>query len=376
MIKNGLEGIRILDLSRLLPGPYCSMLLADMGAEVIKIEDPVLGDYFRDWEPKKDGNSVYFIGVNRNKKSITLDLKNEKQREKFYKLVTKCDVVIESFRPGVTSKLGIDFDTLKKFNEQLIYCSITGYGQNTSLKNRAGHDMNYLALSGVLGLCGTREKVPPMLGIQIADMCGAIFGVIGILQALLRREKIKEAQYIDVAMMDGLYSFLSMFAYKYFYDKIIPEAGSTLFNGGFACYNIFETKDNRYFTVAAIEDKFWNRFCEVLGKEDWKGKNVDKKAQDEIIEELTNIFKSKTFSEWIDIFSKEDICVEPILNFKEAFDSDFVKERGLLFEIDNFTHIKSPNIFNPQLKILKTPPPEKGEHTEEVFKSFGIDIED
>ncbi len=373
---NGLEGIKILDLSRLLPGPYCSMILADMGAEVIKIEDTFAGDYFRDWEPKKVENSVYFIGVNRNKKSVTLNLKKDKGKEILYKLVENADVVMESFRPGVAKKLGIDFETLKKFNNKLIYCSITGYGQNTTLKNKAGHDLNYLALSGILSFSGSRNGELPVLGVQVADMCGAIFGIISILLAIIRRDKLKQPQYLDIAMMDGLYSFLTMVAAKYFEDGVVPFPASNLFNGKFACYNVYETKDKRFFTVGAIEDKFWDRFCEVIGKDSWKGKNSDENSQDEIVRELEQIFKSKTFGEWCDIFEKEDICVEPVLRLDEALNSDYVKEREIVFEakdkVDGICKlIKSPVNIAPKGDMKNKTHPQKGEDTFDILNSLG-----
>ena len=378
---NGLEGIRILDLSRLLPGPYCSMILADMGAEVIKVEDTFAGDYFREWEPKQIKNSVYFIGVNRNKKSITLNLKTQKGKEVLYKLVKNSDVVMESFRPGVASKLGIDFDSLKKHNEKLIYCSITGYGQNTSLKDKAGHDLNYLALSGILSMSGSRDGKLPVLGMQAADMCGAVFGIIAILLAIIRRDKIKKPQYLDIAMMDGLYSFLTMVAAKYFKDGEVPFPASNLFNGKFACYNIFETKDKRFFTVGAIEDKFWNRFCEVIGMEEWKGKNSDESAQDNIVEKLEVIFKEKDFSEWRKIFENEDICVEPVLNLDEALNSDYVREREIVFEKENkidgiCKFIKSPVNISPSGESFVKTHPQKGEDTFHVLKSAGYSDEE
>ena len=373
---NGLEGIKILDLSRLLPGPYCSMILGDAGAEVIKIEDTGAGDYFRDWEPKQKVNSVYFIGVNRNKKSVTLNLKTDKGKEILYKLVEDSDVVIESFRPGVAKKLGVDFETLKRYNEKLIYCSITGYGQNTSLKNKAGHDLNYLALSGILSFTGSKTGQLAVPGVQIADMCGAIFGIISILIAIIKRDKIKESQYLDIAMMDGLFSFLTMVGAKYFQDRELPSPCSNLFNGLFACYNIYETKDNRFFTVGAIEDKFWNRFCEVIGKYDWKGKNSDKNIQKKIVEELYFIFKQKTFKEWKEIFGKEDICVEPVLNLDESLNSSYVKERAIITESEDnvdgiCNYINSPVNIKPSGKKIRKTHPQKGEDTVAVLESMG-----
>ncbi len=377
MENNPFNGIKILDLSRLLPGPYCTMFLADMGAEVIKIEDPLIGDYFRSWEPIKKKNSIFFIAVNRNKKSLSLNLKKEKGREIFYQLVKEADVVVESFRPGVAQKLQVDFENLKRIKNNIIYCSITGYGQNTSLKNKAGHDLNYLALSGILGISGCRNKKPAILGIQIADMAGAILGIIGIITALYNREKGCKAQYIDAAMLDGLYSFLSMIGAKFFHDNVPPLIADNLFNGGYACYNIYETKDKRFFSVAAIENKFWDRLCEVLGKEEWKGKNTIEKEQGVLIDELSKIFQKKTFKEWREIFSKEDICVEPVLNLDESFNEDYVKEREIVFNISdpvdgNSKHIKNPLEIS-SVKFQKEKHPSYiGEDTESILMKLGF----
>jgi crotonobetainyl-CoA:carnitine CoA-transferase CaiB-like acyl-CoA transferase len=379
-VKSPFSNLKVLDLSRLLPGPYCTMLLGDMGAEVIKIEDPFLGDYFRNWQPLKNKNSVFFIAVNRNKKSVTLNLKTEKGKEIFYKLVKDADIVVESFRPGVAKKLGVDFDTLKSIKDDIIYCSITGYGQNTVLSKKAGHDLNYLALSGILSLSGCRNKKPAVLGIQIADMAGAIIGIIGILTALYNREKGVKAQYIDAAMLDGLFSFLSMVGGKYFSDNLIPDIADNLFNGGFACYNIYETKDNRFFTVAAIEDKFWNRFCEVIEKDEWKKLNTVEEEQGRLIDELTDIFKQKTFDEWKKIFENEDICVEPVLNLEESFNQSYVKDREITFKISKSVDGETLHIKNPleisSIDFDTRSHPQIGENTEEIILKLGYSKED
>ncbi len=372
-----LEGIKILDLSRLLPGPYCTMLLADMGAEVIKIEEPERGDYHREWQPKQGKNSGYFIGINRNKKSLTLDLKNEKGKEIFYKLVKDADVIVESFRPGVTERLKIDFNTIKKINNKIIYLSLTGFGQNSAWKYRPGHDLNFLALSGILSFSGSRDKKHPIIGVQIADYAGAVFGIIGIMAALLRRDKLKEAQYIDIAMLDCLFSFLSMISGKFFIDGIIPEPGDGLLTGGFACYNIYETKDRRYITVGSIEEKFWERLCEILGKPEFKKEVYNPKKQNEIIGEFDKIFKSKNLLEWIEIFKDEDVCVEPVLNLKEAFESDYAKSRNIIFTLRNkedgeVKQIKNPVELYPATEIEYKSHPQMGEHTEEILLKLGF----
>ncbi len=372
-----LDGIKILDLSRLLPGPYCTMLLADMGAEVIKIEEPERGDYHREWLPKQGKNSGYFIGINRNKKSITLDLKKEKGREIFYKLVKEADVIVESFRPGVAERLKIDFNTLKNINPEIIYLSLTGFGQDSPYKLRPGHDLNFLALSGILSFSGTREKKLPIIGVQIADYAGAVFGIIGIMAALLRREKLNEAQYIDIAMLDCLFSFLSMISGKFFIDGIIPEPADGLLTGGFACYNIYETKDGRFITVGAIEEKFWERLCEIIGKDEWKKLVYKEKVQKELISELEKIFKGKTLSEWIEIFKNEDVCVEPVLNLKEAFESEYSKERNIIFTLKNkidgvVKQIKNPVELFPGIEKEHFSHPQMGEHTEEILTKLGF----
>ena len=371
-----LEGIRVLDLSRLLPGPFCTMLLADMGAEVIKVEEPQKGDYNRFWPPIKKSNSGYFIGINRNKKSITLNLKNERAKEIFYKLVKNSDVVVESFRPGVTKKLGIDFDTLKDINSKIIYLSLTGFGQNTSWKFRPAHDLNFLALSGILSFSGSKDKIPPIMGIQIADYAGALYGVIGILLALMRREKINKPQYIDIAMLDCLFSFLSMIAGKFFIDKKIPHPSDNLLNGGFACYNVYRTRDNRFITVGAIEEKFWNRLCEIIGKKEWKGLNFSKDKQNELIDGLQKIFSEKTLDDWMKIFKNEDVCVEPVLNLKEAFESEYSSERNIIFELNSkidgkVKQIKNPVEIFPEVPVKNKPHPGLGEHTFEILSSIG-----
>ena len=376
-----LEGIRILDLSRLLPGPFCTMILADMGAEVIKIEEPERGDYNRFWPPIKNKNSGYFIGINRNKKSITLNLKDERAKKIFYKLVKNSYVVVESFRPGVTEKLGIDFHTLKKINNKIIYLSLTGFGQNTSLKLRPAHDLNFLALSGILSFSGSKDTTPPIMGIQIADYSGALFGVIGILLALMRREKIDEAQYIDIAMLDCLFSFLSMISGKFFIDNRIPQPSDDLLNGGFACYNIYKTKDNRFITVGSIEEKFWNRLCELIGKEEWKGLNFNRDKQDELIDGLQKIFSEKTLNEWMEIFKDEDVCVEPVLNLKEAFESDYSKERNIIFELNSkidgrVKQIKNPVEISPKVSLEHKPHPDLGENNLEILTSIGLTEEE
>ncbi len=365
-----LKGIKILDLSRLLPGPYCTMILADLGAEVIKIEEPKIGDYNRLW------HIGYFNGVNRNKKSITLNLKKEKAKEIFYKLCENADVIVETFRPGVVKRLGIDFETVKKFNPKIIYLSLTGFGQNTPLKSKPGHDLNYLGLSGILSFTSCKHKHLAIPSTQIADYSGAVFGVIAVLSAILRRDKIDSPQYIDIAMMDCLFSFLSMIAGKFFMDKINPEPANELLNGGYACYNIYETKDGRYLTVGALEEKFWNNLCEILGKNEWKKEIFNKEKQNEIIEELSKIFKTKTLNEWLEVFKDKDVCIEPVLNLDEALNSDYAKARKIVFKIDKISQIKNPLEISPKFDFSHNSPPSLGEHTEDILNQIGYSKEE
>ncbi len=245
-----LQSIRVLDLSRLLPGPFCTMLLADFGAEVIKIEAPELGDYARHYEPKIDENSVMFHSLNRNKKSVTLDLKTDEGKDQFLQMVGKADVVVESFRPGVMKRIGLDFPVLEKINPCLIYCAISGYGQTGPYAEMPGHDINYISYAGLLELMGEKDGKPIVPAVQVADLAGGAYpAVTGILLALLEREKSGKGQFIDISMMDGVISLLQSTLPNYLMKNIPSKRGEQMLSGGLACYEVYQTKDGRWLAV-------------------------------------------------------------------------------------------------------------------------------
>ncbi|MBT8353082.1 MAG: CoA transferase, partial [Desulfofustis sp.] len=252
-MKGSLTGVRVLDLSRLLPGPYCSMLLADHGAEVISIED-------RRFEP----DDLFFTSLYRNKKHLSLNLKSEEGKRIFDQLADQCDVLIEGFRPGVAARLGIDYDTVHQRFPAIVYCSISGYGQTGPWADKAGHDINYLGTSGVLDLIGPAAGPPSIPGIQIGDIGGSLNAVIGILLALLARHRSGRGQYVDISMTDGLLGFLSLPHYFYLQTGTLPKRSSELLSHRYGCYNTYETADGSSIAVGALEDRFWRQLCTAL----------------------------------------------------------------------------------------------------------------
>jgi crotonobetainyl-CoA:carnitine CoA-transferase CaiB-like acyl-CoA transferase len=373
-----LTGQKMLDLSRLLPGPYCSLLLADLGMEVLKVEDPELGDYLRKMGPIRKQDSAYFLAVNRNKKSMTLNLKVKEGREIFHKLILSYDIVLESFRPGVMDRLGIGYQELKKRNPRVILCSLSGYGQDGPYRERSGHDINYIGLGGILELIGTKDEAPVIPGVQIADLAaGGMMSAIAILAAVVHRQKSGEGQYLDVSMLDGVISWLSIHAGKYFMDKALPKRGEMLLTGRYACYHVYETKDGRYMSLGALEPKFWESFCETIGRRDLVLKQfIDGEERLRLIEEIQKLFKTKTQKEWVELLKNADACCEPILNLEEVFHHPHVLHRQMVKELEHPVEGKTRQVGNPikssQFSFeIQTPPPSWGEHTMEVLKEIG-----
>jgi len=324
-----LNDIKVLDLSTLLPGPYASMMLADLGAEVLRLESPDRVDLVREMEPQVGSSSAAHQTLNRSKRAIALDLKQPEAVEIVHRLVKEYDIVLEQFRPGVMDRLGLGYENLKKINPRIIYCSITGFGQTGPFKHRAGHDLNYLALSG-LSSYSRRAKQPPVpLGMQVADVAGgSLHSVIVILAALHHRDKTGEGQMIDISMTDAVFAMNAMSGAGALADKTAPEAEAHLLNGG-SFYDYYETRDGRYFSVGSLEPKFFQGLCDLLGKPELKALEKDP----ELKEHLTSIFKSKTFSQWQEIFSEADLCVEPVLNFLEACEHPQLQARDMLVDV-------------------------------------------
>lgn len=365
-----LQSIRVLDLSRLLPGPFCTMLLADFGAEVIKIEAPELGDYARHYDPKIDENSVMFHSLNRNKKSVTLDLKTDEGKDQFLQMVGKADVVVESFRPGVMKRLGLDFPVLEKINPRLIYCAISGYGQTGPYAEMPGHDINYISFAGLLELMGEKDGKPIVPAVQVADLAGGAYpAATGILLALLEREKSGKGQFIDISMMDGVISLLQSTLPNYLMKNIPSKRGEQMLSGGLACYEVYQTKDGRWLAVGALEMKFWRIFCQKIGKPEWIALlNEPDEVQYKLKHDIQTVMYTKTLAEWMDIFEDAEACVSPVLNFAELVNHPQVQARKMFQAIEQdgipVKHIGIP------IKLSRTPgkiraaAPKLGEHTE------------
>lgn len=379
-----LKGIKILDLSRLLPGPYASFLLADMGAEVIKVEDTSAGDYMRDFEPKVNEDSAYYLSINRNKKSIRLNFRKPEGKEIFLKLVAQADVVLESYRPGIMDAWGIGYSELKKVNPGLVYCAMTGYGQTGPYKDKAGHDLNYLSVSGIMDISGIRNGRPVMSGTQIADLSGGMFAVIGILAALMRKKQTGEGSFIDTAMVDGLLSWMSFYVGQYQADGRPLKRGELDLSGGLICYNIYQTKDNRYVGLGSLEYKFWKAFCLAIGREDLVKTHMTRAIDgDPVYEEVKRIFLEKTLAEWEAILDPVDCCFTPIMRIDEVLAGPYFRERNLGVKINHPTEGELNQIGLPIKFIIGEdreytpggdkilPPPKWGQHTVEILQDLG-----
>ena len=372
-----LKGCKVLDLTQWLPGPYCSMFLADYGAEVIKVEQPGSGDRLRFQPPLIKDTSGMFLILNRNKKSITLNLRAKEGQEIFHRLVKESDVVLEGFRPGVAKRYKADYNTLLEINQRLIYCSISGYGQDGPYAQLSGHDINYLGYAGVLGMIGRQGDSPALSGVQIADIGGGtLMATIGILLALLARQQTNKGQFVDISLQDGAVAWLPTLAGAFFADNLIPERGNTWLTGKYAYYDAYKTSDNRYIALGAIEPHFWANLCRFLGKDEFIPlQSVDEK-QNEMRNVLQEEFKKKSRNEWVKIFKEIDACGGPVYDLSEALDDPHVLYRKMVFEIE---HPRLGNIkqLGFPVKLSETPaevtnaPPELGEHTETILLRLG-----
>jgi crotonobetainyl-CoA:carnitine CoA-transferase CaiB-like acyl-CoA transferase len=369
-----LEGIRVLDLSRLLPGPYCSLILADLGAEVLKIEEPGFGDYIRWVPPLIQGKSYRFLILNRNKKSVTLDLKAPEGRDVFLKLVRKSDIVIDSFRPGVAKRLKISYDELKVVNPRIIYCAISGYGQDGPYSCLPGHDINYIGYAGALGITGEKDRAPVVPGVQVADVGGGgMLATMSILAALIAREKTGKGQFCDVSMLDGVVSWLTIHAAQFFGEGKSPERGNMLLSGALAAYSVYETKDGRYLTVGILEEWFWKNLCNALKRDDLSKINfMSPSEQPKLSSELKEIFRTRTLSEWITFLNASDVPCGPVNTIEDVFKDEQVLHRKMLLEIEDpaagrIKQIGIPIKLSETPGTIRSPPPELGQHTEEAL---------
>lgn len=382
-----LDGIRVLDLSRLVPGPFCSLLLADFGAEVIKVEDTGQGDYARWAAPTFAGvedsaASAFFVALNRNKRSIRVDLKTDAGRDVLLRLARDADVLLESFRPGVLDRLGVGYERLREENLGLVYCAITGYGQDGPYRDRAGHDMNYLGLAGVLGLTGERDGPPIQPAAQIADLGGgAQMAAFAILAALRERDRSGEGQMIDVSMTDGALSWMAMNAARVFAGGGVPHRGDLELAGRLICYRPYAAADG-WVTLGALEPKFWRAWCQGVGREDLVERQFDPPGSPAHAE-VEAIFAARTRAEWQAFATEHDCCLEPVLDLDEVLDSELVQAREMVVELDQPGATEPVRALGVPVKLSRTPGdphrspgPTLGEHTEAVLAEAGFGAEE
>ncbi|MCG8420511.1 MAG: CoA transferase [Proteobacteria bacterium] len=371
-----LDGIRVLDLSRLLPGPFLSMILADMGADVVKVEAPGIGDYLRPMPPARGGMSGRFLALNRNKRSLVLDLKSERGRSAFLSMVERADVVIESFRPGVMDRLGVGYDVLQGRNPAIVVCSISGYGQNGPYRQRAGHDLNYMGLSGALAMGGESERAPGMPGLQVADIAGgALWGVTAVLGALFGRQRSGSGAHLDISMTQGVLAMLAVeFGKLDFQPSLSPSRGNQELNGALACYRVYQTRDRKYLSVAALEPKFWLELNRAVGrKSDVSELVAPPDRQQAIAAELQAIFAEKTRDEWVEHLAEHDCCCEPVLELDEVENHPVHRAQKAFFEVDGgelgpVKQVRTP-VGAPSAHRLA---PRLGEHSRQVLGDYGF----
>ena len=346
-----LDGIRVLDLTRLLPGAYCTQLLADMGADVVKVEEPERGDYMRWMPPLVDGQSVLFEALNRGKRSVTLDLKSDAGREAMLRLVDTARVLVEGNRPGVMERLGLGWGTLHERNPRLVMCSITGYGQTGPFAQRAGHDLNYMAIAGALGLNGPRDGAPIPLSVQVADIGGGgLQAAVAILGAMLEVERGGEARRLDVSMTDGAAGFLALaFAAHAAGEEV--RRGDQRLAGRYACYRVYECADGRFYSVGALEPKFWAALCAAFDRPDLVERQFSESLETQ--RQVEAIFKSRTRDEWQRRLDGVDACCEPVLDLDEVASHPQIAARGVL---ERSRRGRAPRL---------------GEHTEQLLREAG-----
>jgi len=375
-----LEGIRVLDLSGLAPGPYCTMLLGDLGADVILVEaTPGAG---RRMDMGGNPRTQAYNALGRNKRSIGLNLKDEKAQEAFLKLAEGADVVVEGFRPGVVKRLGVDYEAVSKRNPRIVYCSLSGYGQTGPYSQLVGHDINYISLGGALGATGW-PGTPPAIPLNvIADFAGGgLYSAYAILAAIIAREKTGRGQHIDMAMSDGVTSLLAMATGQFFGAGLVPKPGADFLNGGIPCYNVYQCADGKWVSIGSLEPWFWKETCEALGCEEYIPHQNNREKFPEMFEYIRGKFKEKTRDEWFEELRHRDICVGRVLAMDEVFEDPHTQAREMMIEVDHpeFGKVKQVGIgpkFSDTPGKVRSTAPMKGANTDEVLREAGFSDEE
>ena len=367
-----LSGIRVLDLTRLLPGAYCTMLLADMGADVIKIEEPSGGDYMRWMPPLVDSQSTLFNALNRNKRSVTLNLKSDAGRDLLLSLVDRADVLVEGNRPGVMDRLGLGWPVIHARNPALVMCSITGYGQDGPLASHAGHDINYMATAGALGQNGARNGPPVPLAVQVADIGGGgLQPAVAILGALVGVQRGDEGRWLDVSMTDGAVSWQALVLAQLAAGEPVGRGDQRL-TGRYACYRVYECQDGGYYSVGALEPKFWSALCDVVGRPDLVELHLATGEEGERAHRaMEEVFRSRTRAEWERRFEGLEVCCEPVLDMSEVASHPQVTARELILETPGGVEVRPAVRMRADWRRLDAPG--LGEHTTEVLAELGVE---
>lgn len=370
-----LAGLRVVDFSRLLPGPYASLVLADLGAEVIKVEAPRGGDYMR-WTPPVSGRFSWIFGaLNTGKRSLAVDLKRPEGVAAVRALLDTADVLLESFRPGVMDRLGLGWQTIKERNPRLVYCAISGYGQDGPYRDRAGHDLNYVGLAGLLSQSGPREAPPALPPVQIGDIGGgSLWSLVGILSALVDRERHGEGRFVDVSMTDGSLAFMQIALANHVAGGLKPPPrGDDTLTGGRPFYGVYETADGRHMTLAAIEPKFWKAFCEAVERPDLIARQLGS-AQDaeKVRAELVALFAGRTRDAWASVFETVDACCEPVLEAHEIATHPLHVARGnVLRDTDGVQRLRTP--IQETTALAPAPAPDLGADSRAILADLGYE---
>lgn len=376
-----LEGLKVLDLSRLAPGPFCSMLLGDLGADVVVVEPPpsarpamALGALARSGDEER---AAAYNVMGRNKRSIILNLRDEAARRIFYRMAETADVVLEGFRPGVVQRLGVDYDTIARINPRIVYCSLSGYGQTGPYRDLVGHDINYISIGGALGMIGWPGQPPAIPMNLLADFAGGgLHAAFAILAALIARERTGRGQYVDVAMSDGVLYLLASLVGGYFGTGSVPTPGGTVLNGAVPHYNVYQCKDGGWISLGSLETHFFANLCKVMGREDFIPHQYDSAKRQEIFDHFRQQFLTKTRDEWFEILKQTDICAAPVYALDEALSDPHNLSRGMVQELDHPTlgKVKTVGIgpkFSDTPARLRSTAPVPGQHTDELLREVG-----